>query len=266
MKYLVGVSGGKDSAAAMLWVVHESGYRPEDVIVNFTDTGNEAQVTYDYIAYLSSYLVEHGHSPILWLKPPLDFFELAKKKGRFPSAKGRFCTEYLKIKPMQALVSSIDDDVVSISGIRADESNARSDLPERAYDKAGYHVLRPILKWAISDVWTYLEKWGVKRNPLYYLGFKRVGCFPCCMSRKSEIRLIAIHFPQVIDRIREAEWDGYTFFPRTTVPERFRHTPFSCNGKTWMCASIDDVVEWSFTKWGAREKLPEWDEYVEARA
>jgi 3'-phosphoadenosine 5'-phosphosulfate sulfotransferase (PAPS reductase)/FAD synthetase len=250
----VGVSGGKDSVAVLLWVVHESGYPPANVIVNFTDVGNESPITYDYVRFLSDYLMQRGYAPVMWLKPPLDFFELAHKKKRFPSAKGRFCVEYLKIKPMQQFIAGLKDDVTSISGVRASESKARTELPERAFDQAGYQVYRPILHWSVDDVWAYLDEWNVPRNPLYDMGFRRVGCFPCCMTRKDEIRLIAMHFPEVIDHIREAEKDiGSSFFHINKVPILFRHTPFSRNGKTWMCGSIDDVVDWSFTKRGGKQ-------------
>jgi len=254
VKYLVGVSGGKDSTAALLWVVHESGYAPSDVIVTFIDTGNEAAITYDYIRFLSDYIEQRGYAPIRWLKPPLDFFALAKYKKRFPSPKARFCTEYLKIKPLEKFIASIKDEVVSISGVRADESRARAELPDRAFDIAGYQIYRPILRWTVEDVWAYLKEWGVPRNQLYDLGFHRVGCFPCCMSRKSEVRLIAEYFPESIDRIREAEREiGSTFFSMTYTPPAFRTWEVSRNGRIWLCPSIDDVVRWSHTSRGGRQ-------------
>lgn len=257
MKYLVGLSGGKDSTATMLWVIHESGYRPQDVISNFTDTGNEAPCTYDYVRFLSAYVERLGYAPVVWLRPELDFFELARKKGRFPSIKARFCAEHLKIKPLQAYIASLDDEVVSISGVRADESARRSQLPERAFDKAGYQVFRPILSWSEKDVFAYLRRWSMPRNPLYDMGFSRVGCFPCVNARKREIRLIATHFPEVIDRIREEEKNGHTFFARKFVPLPHRKHIFECNGKEWLVPSIDDVVCWSFTARGGKQFVME---------
>jgi len=253
MKYLTGLSGGKDSTATMLWLVHESHYPPADVIFNFIDVGNEAPCTYDYIHFLSAYLEQHGYAPITWLKPELDFWELARKKQRFPSIKARFCTEHLKIKPLQSFIASLDDEVTSISGVRADESARRSQLPERAFDKAGYRVFRPILSWSEGDVFAYLRQWSIPRNPLYDMGFSRVGCFPCVNTRKREIRLIATYFPEVIDKIREAEKDGHTFFARSYVPIAHRNSVFGNSSGRWLVASIDDVVRWSFTKRGGKQ-------------
>jgi len=253
VKYLVGLSGGKDSTAVMLWVIHESEYSPADVIFNFTDGHNEAQCTYDYISYLSAYAEQHGYSPIHWLAPDLDFWQLARKKQRFPSIKARFCTQHLKIKPLQAFIATISDQVVSISGVRADESAARSQLPERAFNAAGYQVFRPILAWSEAHVFAYLRRWNVPRNPLYDLGFSRVGCFPCVNARKKQIRLIATHFPEVIDKIRQAERDGHTFFARTYVPKAHRHSIFQNTNGRWEVPAIDDVVRWSFTTRGGKQ-------------
>lgn len=91
-------------------------------------------------------------------------------------------------------------------------------------------------------------------NPLYLLGAKRVGCFPCIMSRKSEIRNIAKNFPERIDFIREQEWVGengnaHSFFPRKKVPEDFRSRQVTTKkGEIVNVAMIDDVVAWSKTK------------------
>lgn len=81
------------------------------------------------------------------------------------------------------------------------------------------------------------------------------GCFPCIMSRKAEIRLIAQKFPERIAMIRDAEqqfereYGRYSsFFARNTVPERFRSKPYTTpDGETMNVATIDDVVRWSMT-------------------
>jgi 3'-phosphoadenosine 5'-phosphosulfate sulfotransferase (PAPS reductase)/FAD synthetase len=91
----IGCSGGKDSTALLLWAIHESGYPRETLDVSFCDTGNEAPATYEYLDYLEDAL----QIGITRIKPELDFFELSRKKKRFPSARARFCTEELKIVP-----------------------------------------------------------------------------------------------------------------------------------------------------------------------
>lgn len=250
-----GVSGGKDSTALMLWAVHESGYDPSTLRVSFCDTGNEAEETYDYIDLLSRKI-----HPIHIISPPLDFYDLAATKGRFPSAKARFCTQSLKMRPTKEYLDSLMTDgytVINHSGVRASESADRAKLEEREPGWLSYfgcETYRPLLHWTLGDVWAVHARYGIPPNPLYAKGCSRVGCLPCVMSRKSEIAVIARQFPERIDRIRAEEEaaklnsrGGWTFFPPAMVPVRFRtgqvHTGKS--GKLVKLTMIDDVVRWA---------------------
>lgn len=254
----VGVSGGKDSAAALLWMLRVSGVPASHIRASFCDTGNEHEWTYQHIAWLSKHL-HHVET----IKPALGFFELALSKKRFPSTKARFCTEQLKIWTSQDYIQRLKYegwDVVAVSGVRADESADRARLPE--WDFSGNllcYSWRPLIRWTLADVLGFHEAHGVPLNPLYAIGAQRVGCWPCIMSRKSEIRTIALRFPERIDQIRAAElefekrYGRYSsFFPCQTVPERFRSKPYTMpDGKLVMVATIDDVVRWSMTGDGA---------------
>lgn len=255
----VGVSGGKDSSAALIWMVRESGIPNELISATFADTGNEHEWTYKHIETLSREVF-----PIQTIKPERDFFELAAHKKRFPGAKTRFCTQFLKIYPSQEVIGELQksgSEVIAVSGVRADESEDRSKLEE--WDYSGNLLCRswrPLISWSIKDVYELHLKHGIALNPLYAAGATRVGCFPCIMSRKAEIRMIAQKFPERIDMIREAERDfkekngrSATFFPSKVVPERFRSVPYTAkDGVEMMVASIDDVVRWSLT--GKRAK------------
>lgn len=252
--YHIGVSGGKDSTAVLLWAVHESEWPHDKIRVTFCDTGNEHKFTYEYIAMLSERIF-----PIETIKPPLDFYELAEKKGRFPSVKARFCTQALKMLPTQRYVRTFLEqglEVLLVSGVRHSESAARAELPQFEFDT--YYMAdqyRAIIDWSLEDVWAYLAKYDIPRNPLYDYGAQRVGCFPCFMSNKQEIRTIAKHFPERIDMIREAEEKvgkesrgGSTFFAYDKVPDQFRTVPFTTeSGEVIHLATIDDVVAWSKT-------------------
>lgn len=262
----LGISGGKDSTAALLWLRYESGYPPDSLRVVFCDTGNEHELTYQYIAMLSETVF-----PIVTLKPQLDFYELARKKKRFPSAKVRFCTQELKMYPTQADVKAIMDQgetVLLHSGVRAEESPDRAQLPEREWDLFfATNVYRPLLHWKISDVWSMLAKYGVPRNPLYDYGARRVGCFPCVMSSKREFRTIAEHFPERIDLIRQAELEfaretkGFTsFVSYDKVPPTFRSKSVAYDGKSYQVPTIDDVVLWSHTHRGGKQYEMDLDE------
>ena len=258
IKNHIGISGGKDSTALLLWAVHESGYPRESLDVTFCDTGNEHQITYDYVRMLSDKV-----HPVTWIKPPLDFYELAKWKKRFPGARSRFCTVELKVKPSLRHIDGLiaaGFDVVMHSGVRAAESAERAKLVKREDVREHVAEFRPLLHWSIDDVWAMHKRHGIEPNPLYALGAKRVGCLPCIMSRKSEVANISNRWPERIDMIREVETGGFTntvhgfsgFFRRTTVPLRFRSKKIRTKeGVIMFVCTIDDVVRW------AKEK-PDW--------
>lgn len=255
----IGVSGGKDSTALLLWAVHESGYDPNSLDVTFCNTHNEHQITYDYIQMLSEKVW-----PITILEPELGFFELAKKKKRFPSAKARFCTIELKVKPTLRHIQALHEQGNEIrlhTGIRAGESFDRSKMVERGVDdKTWLEVYRPLLRWSLSDVWAIHEKYNIPKNPLYGLGCERVGCLPCVMSKKKEIARIAEFSPDTIARIRRAEDESIgptgnraSFF-MNKVPKRFRTKDcIQKNGKKIKVSGIDDVIRWAQTEKGAKQ-------------
>lgn len=268
-----GCSGGKDSTALLLWALFDSRYPRQSLDVSFCDTGNEAPITYDYLKYLEDRL----QIGITRIKPERDFWELSKWKRRFPSARARFCTEYLKVVPTNDYINSLRSRSKSLilhSGVRAAESEARSQLPPEDFDaRFGCIVRRPLLKWTIADVWEMHRKYDVKPNPLYAMGMVRVGCFPCIMSRKEEIRKIAKLFPQVVDKIRQEEStpddrsngrSAGTFFAGDKVPVHLRSITWARkkDGKEFKLTSIDDVVRWAQTSRGGKNIALDFDDVV----
>lgn len=267
-----GLSGGKDSQATALWLIHESGVPHESIRFTFCNTHNEHGFTYEHLRMLSRRFVEWGCAPVEWLEPELGFYDLARKKKRFPSRKARFCTQFLKVIPSREDVMRLigeGHEVIVHSGVRAGESADRAKLLERGFDDMfGCIVNRPLLRWTLNQVLAISAKYAVPLNPLYSFGVKRVGCFPCINSRKSEIRLIATHFPERIDELREQE-RGFpnrisTFFARKTVPLRFRSFEVKTKNGPMKVATIDDVVAWSHTGKGAKERsMMLWDDLYE---
>ena len=54
------------------------------------------------------------------------------------------------------------------------------------YDKL---ALNPIISWTDEEVWEYIRKYNLAYNPLYNMGYKRVGCVGCPMSTKAKQEL-----------------------------------------------------------------------------
>ena len=250
-----GISGGKDSQAAATWLRYDSGCPIEKLRYSFCDTGNEHEWTYEHIRKIQEWL----GVPVQWLKAELDFYQLAEKKRRFPSTKVRFCTQYLKMQVSQRLTLEWmreGKNILLVTGIRHSESAARAELKEFDFDTYyACDVFRPLIDWSREQVFDYLKSKGQYPNLLYATGAQRVGCFPCIMSSKHELRMIADKFPERIDMIREAEQRlGSSFFPIDKIPERFRRSSFERSGRTWdHIGNIDDVADWAHTAHGGKE-------------
>lgn len=247
---IVSVSGGKDSTALYCWAIEQWG--KEGFLAVFSDTGHEHPVTYNYIRNLP----EMANGPdIKWVKADFSerlikkgkevsgnaFLDMCLWKGRVPSSKAQFCTEHLKLRPIQVWLEQIrgDAEVLMYTGIRAGESERRSKMPETEYmDLYDCETVRPLLMWSEDQVFEYLKSKGVPPNPLYASGFSRVGCFPCIHARKSELARL----PDWAWEKLEA-WEskiGRSWFSAGTVPGVF-------------IPSIQDARDWSKTKRGGRE-------------
>lgn len=262
---VVGFSGGADSQAVALWVRQR--YPADEVILLNTNAGgNEHPVTEQFIGDYSRDVFPVTTVPALvrdlgdvGTRCPatrarrqefsdddeLTFDVLAYIKGRYPSRKAQFCTEYLKMAPQKRwLREHLDAHGVAYEryiGVRRDESAKRANVPETECDDYFDCTLhRPIAAWTKPQVFGFLAQNGEAVNPLYTMGFGRVGCAPCINSGKEDIRLWAARFPAMIDKVRE--WErrvGRTFFAPCVPGKEIN----------W----IDEVVEWSKTVRGGRQ-------------
>ena len=246
MKIIVTFSGGKDSTAALLRIRNNF---TKNFTTVFCDTGWEHPLTYKYIDEVSDKL----QLDLVTLKSKKydGMIDLARKKKRFPSTGARFCTHELKAIPTyDYILDEVKDDFVIIQGIRAAESASRAKMASQCnYFK--YHledrinkgnklvhetyrrkevleycskyatdILRPIFDWSAQQVIDYIIENGLEPNPLYKMGFKRVGCFPCIMTRNAEIYQIARRFPERITEIASYEKEiNSSFFGPDSIPK-----------------------------------------------
>lgn len=285
---VLSTSGGKDSTA-MILRAREAG-NPFRCV--FADTGNECDVTMEYLDYLEAALgirIERYRADFtgaIWhrrrfvsqdsrpgdvrhtrdakrralrvLRPSgIPFLDLCLVKGLFPSRKAQFCTERLKRNVIHDEVYLPLHDqgkiMVSWQGIRRDESAQRANAQLAEFETETLCVYRPLVDLTTEDVFALHRRHGIKPNPLYTLGFRRVGCMPCINAGKDEIQAMVRCFPGEIGKIREWEYlvgqaskrGDATFFPAPTLP------PAWGGGHTR--ASIDNVVSWSRTVRGGRQ-------------
>ncbi|WP_247895252.1 phosphoadenosine phosphosulfate reductase family protein [Azospirillum brasilense] len=187
----------------------------------------------------------------------IPYLDLCLWKGRFPSRKAQFCTQFLKRHPLDRYTFDLIEKgfrVESWQGVRRDESDARRDAAAREWTPEGWEIVRPIVDWTAQQTVDFVVSRGVKLNPLYSLGCSRVGCMLCINEAKDGIANAARRWPHHINRIREWEWlvgqaskRGFSTLLHHSDGEggdaefAFRH----CN--------IDAMVDWSKTTRGGKQ-------------
>lgn len=188
-RHILGVSGGRDSAALAVWMREN---RPEvELEYFFTDTGKELPEVYEFLDRLEGFLGK----PIARLNPDRDFDFWLREYGNFlPSPRTRWCTRQLKLRPLEHwLKDDLEQGRVihSYVAIRADEPT-----------REGYQATHPNmlvhlpLREAGIDrrgVIELLEGAGVG-EPAYYKWRSRSGCTFCFFQQKIEwVRLLREH-------------------------------------------------------------------------
>lgn len=193
VRHVLGISGGKDSAALAIYLKDE-GLAP-DVEYFFADTGAELPEVYAYLDKLEAHLSKE----IVRLNSGREFEHFLKMYGNFlPSARQRWCTREMKIKPFERFVG--DDEVISYIGIRADE------------DREGYISRRP----NITPVFPFKEAGLVREDifrileqsvgvPEYYKWRSRSGCYFCFFQRRDEWLGLAENHPDLFEKAKNFE-------------------------------------------------------------
>ncbi len=198
MKYLVSISGGKDSTACLIWALNT--LPREDIVVYYIDTKWEHEAVYEYLDYLENKL------DIDIVRIESEGMEvLCKRKKAMPNTMMRFCTENLKIKPALDFYKTFKDkgvDFINIVGVRREESKNRKDTECFAISQDGIKTLYPVAYWNTQKVFDYHKENGIDVNPLYKKGAKRVGCYPCIFATRHEIQMLE---PKYKQRLRKLE-------------------------------------------------------------
>lgn len=212
MRHILGLSGGKDSAALAV-VMREKVPEMEYV---FCDTHKELRETYEFLDRLKARL----NIKITYLSAERGFDHwLDVYGGMLPSPQVRWCTRQLKITPFEQFIG--DDEAISYVAIRADE-------PEREgykSTKPNITVRFPFRELGITkpDVIRILDESNIGM-PKYYSWRTRSGCTFCFFQRKYEWVMLAEKHPDEFAeavRYEEEHSDGrhYTWSQGETLTE-----------------------------------------------
>lgn len=209
MRHVLGVSGGKDSAALAVYLRD----RIPQMEYFFCDTGAELKETYAYLDKLETYLGK----PIARLNSGRTFEHwMEVYRGTLPSPQMRWCTKNMKLKPLEAWLG--DDAAYSYVAIRADEN------------REGYISTKENLTsvFPFRDEGVDLE--GVMKIlhnaglglPAYYEWRSRSGCYFCFFQRKAEWVRLAERHPEDFQKAVDIE-----------KKIRYEHTAMQDRQYTW---------------------------------
>lgn len=281
------LSGGKDSLATALvglaWDVENRSYV-------FADTGNESQITYDYIDYIAKTLnidiakikadfsfeimrkrkyiqekwsdkgvSDHIIERALKVLEPTGnpFLDLCLWKSRFPSTRARFCTVELKVKPIQNIFFPIldrGDWIVSWQGVRAEESLDRRYLPECNEVVPGLYNYRPILKWTAKDVFQAHKDAGLIIKDLGRKGIEPNPLYKQGMGRVGCMPCVNCNkdeLKEIARRFPEEIERLYEWEKIVGMVSRRQSATFFTSDNRGH--GIKDLVEWSRTTFGGKQ-------------
>lgn len=218
---VISISGGKDSQALLRAVVaymRSNGYTNRLIAIH-ADLGrvewensmsfceslcNDLAIEFVVVRREKGDLLQRWQDRMHTLK--------GQNKPHWSSAASRYCTSDMKVQPIDKFLRQFDN-VISVQGIRAQESAARAQKPcvcERTAITTRTRTAttwNAIIDWSIEDVWatygntvedlmfaqSYFRYTGKihpcwQFHPAYAMGNERLSCMMCVLGSKNDIK------------------------------------------------------------------------------
>ena len=84
------------------------------------------------------------------------------------------------VRKMEPLNRAISGAKVWITGLRAEQSENRADMPIIEWDEnRQLFKINPLIDWSFETLEKYLVEHKIPQNPLHKKGFVSIGCAPC---------------------------------------------------------------------------------------
>ncbi|MEM4744958.1 MAG: phosphoadenosine phosphosulfate reductase family protein [Ignisphaera sp.] len=182
---IVSFSGGKDSLVS-LHLVLDLGMKP---IVLFNNTGIELPETISTV-----YNIVESYGLELIEASAQDKFWTTVNELGIPGRDYRWCCKVCKLAPLAYTVKSLwSSGGLNVVGQRAYESIDRAKSPNVWRLRWAPMLLNisPINEWSQFEVWLYIFMNKLPANPLYFMGYERIGCFMCPASTLAELELVS---------------------------------------------------------------------------
>ena len=142
------------------------------------DTGRQFQESYE----LMDLTKKKYQFDLITYFPNLDKTEkLVREKGFnsfYSSVENR--KECCFIRKMEPLARALEGVNIWITGLRAEQSENRANMPIVEWDEARNLIkVNPIIDWSFEKLNAYLVEHKIPQNPLHKKGFISIGCAPC---------------------------------------------------------------------------------------
>lgn len=165
-------SFGSESAV----LLHLASRINPDIPVLFIDTLMLFEETLQYQLELAQTL---GLSNVIRILPDLHKAKELDPYGRLHLTDPDSCCDLRKIKPLEENLCQYN---AWVSGRKRFHGEERAQLAVQELDEQGRHKFNPLAEWQAGDIKAYFERHELPRNPLFYRGFRSIGCSPCTVA------------------------------------------------------------------------------------
>lgn len=188
-KLALAFSGGKDS----LVVLDIARKVAPDIKVVYNNSSVEFPETLMYVKRLE----KEWDLDLTMTHPKVSFFKMVKAKG-WATHEDRWCCGPFKENPASEFLEE-NGIVAELTGTTRTESIYRRSLkPFKMPSKKPYIIrVNPIYDWNEQEVWRYIESNELPYNPLYDLGYRRVGCWCCPLNGPSHYKRLKKTHPSL---------------------------------------------------------------------
>nr|WP_321496387.1 phosphoadenosine phosphosulfate reductase family protein [uncultured Methanolobus sp.] len=197
----VSFSGGKDSLVVLdLTLSALKSQADREIRAFFLNTGIEFPETVEF----ARKFCKDSNIELIEKKAASDFWDNVDAFG--PPAKDfRWCCKICKLAPANEAIEEClkkAPTCITVDGKRRYESfsRARISTSENNPFVPGQLNIFPIKDWKAIEVWLYIYWRKLDYNPLYDLGFERVGCYLCPAALSAEYQRLKDLHPELHER------------------------------------------------------------------
>ncbi|MEM4204307.1 MAG: phosphoadenosine phosphosulfate reductase family protein [Candidatus Methanomethylicaceae archaeon] len=196
-KLAVALSGGKDS----LIVLDMARKIMPDIKVIYNNTTIEFPETLMYVRRLE----KEWDLNLVMTYPKTNFFRAVRERG-WATHEDRWCCRPFKEEPAAEYMRQ-GGILAELTGTTRNESIYRRSLkPFKMPSKEPYIIrINPIYDWNDQEVWKYIEENKLPYNPLYDMGYRRIGCWCCPLNGPSHYRRLKRTHPRLYEFLERFE-------------------------------------------------------------